>query len=234
MSLICERLLHRKDRMRGRGYTRRWQPPAVLIATSERIGTRLAGTQSIRSRRIRPDPARRAICFCPQLSLMQSATGTDPSRSFGPASDPSAARAICRNISVVRWSRGDFRDHLAVVGRPCRTVCRSNGIAAIGGLRSRLGELARVDFRALRQTDLIETIQRRPVVGPRRFQHAQACLLVLRRLARSGSATIRISSAPTKARLVHPTIDAERPARCRAWSCATYRRSHRRHSAPKS
>ena len=40
----------------------------------------------------------------------------------------------------------------------------------------RLGEFARLDLRALGHADLVETIERRPVVGPRRLQHVQHVL----------------------------------------------------------
>jgi hypothetical protein len=70
---------------------------------------------------------------------------------------------------------GDFRDHLAVVG------CRAEHLRLErnGDDRrafDRLGEFAGVDFRPLRHADLIETIQRHPVVGPRCLQQVENVL----------------------------------------------------------
>src|SRR5260221_2413004 len=60
---------------------------------------------------------------------------------------------------------GDFRDHLAIVCRRAeylRVERKRRDRLAFNGL----GEFAGVDFRPLRHPDLVETIERRPVVGP--------------------------------------------------------------------
>ena len=71
---------------------------------------------------------------------------------------------------------GDLRDHLAVVGGGCRTSWESNGIDGDRRALDRLGEGARLDFRPLAHADLVEAIERRPVVGPRRLQHVHHVL----------------------------------------------------------
>ena len=70
---------------------------------------------------------------------------------------------------------GDFRDHLAVVGG----IAEHFRVERNGGDRlalDRLGERAQLDFRPLRHADLVEAVQRRPIVGPRRLQHVHHVL----------------------------------------------------------
>ena len=70
---------------------------------------------------------------------------------------------------------GDLGDHLAVVGgRSEHLRIERNGRDRLAF--DRLGEFARGDFRALVHADLIETVQRRAVVGPRGLQHVQHVL----------------------------------------------------------
>ena len=70
---------------------------------------------------------------------------------------PVSRCAICRNISVVRWVGGDFRDHLAVVGgRTEHLRLERNGGDRLA--LDRLGELGGGDLRTLRHADLIEAI----------------------------------------------------------------------------
>ena len=64
---------------------------------------------------------------------------------------------------------GRFRDHLTVVrGRPEGARIEWNGRDRL--TLHRLGEFAHVDLRPLRHADLVDAIERRPVVGPRRLQ----------------------------------------------------------------
>src|SRR5665213_3818009 len=82
-------------------------------------------------------------------------------------------------------------------------ICGSNGIAAIGWLSIALANsLALISGRFgiptwLRQYSGVRSL------GRDAFRRSKI-FLALRRLARSGAATIRISSALIKARLVHP------------------------------
>ena len=76
---------------------------------------------------------------------------------------------------VVRCLAEICCDHLAVVGGGAEHF----RIERYGRDRlalERLGEFARGDFRPLVHADLIEAIQRRPVVGTRRLQHVQHVL----------------------------------------------------------
>src|SRR6202022_4503967 len=82
-------------------------------------------------------------------------------------------------------------------------ICGSNGIAAIGSFSIALANsLALISGRFGTPTWLRQYSGARSL-GRDAFSRSNI-FLVLRRLARSGAATIRISSAPTKARLVHP------------------------------
>ena len=65
----------------------------------------------------------------------------------------------------------------------------------------RLGEVSGRDFRPLRHAHLIETVMRPVIVRPR-LRSRSIMFLALRRLARSGPATTRISSALTRIRFV--------------------------------
>src|SRR5213595_2607898 len=97
---------------------------------------------------------------------------------------------------------GDFRDHLAVIGGRAKHLrLERNGRDRLG--LDRLGKFVEVDLGSLRHADLIEAIQRNAVIRPRCLQQIED-ILVLRKLARSGAATIRMSSALIKARLVQP------------------------------
>src|SRR5713226_3879462 len=70
---------------------------------------------------------------------------------------------------------GDFRDHLAIVRRRTeylRVERNSRDRLALDGL----GEFAGVDFGPLRHADLVKTIKRRPIVGPRCLQQVENVL----------------------------------------------------------
>src|SRR5450759_47079 len=70
---------------------------------------------------------------------------------------------------------GDFRDHLAIVGSRAEylRVERNRGDRLALDC---LGEFAGIDFGPLRHADLIETVQRHPIVRPRCLQEIEYVL----------------------------------------------------------
>src|SRR5277367_6629065 len=123
-------------------------------------------------------------------------------RGFLVSPRPVSRCAICRNISVVRW----LAEISAIIWPLLAAepkICGSNGMDAIGGLSIALANSpALISGRFgiptwLRQYSGIRSLGRDAFNRSNMF-------LVLRRLARSGAATIRISSAATSARRVHP------------------------------
>src|SRR5688500_6185094 len=123
---------------------------------------------------------------------------------FGFFASPRPVRrwAICRNISVVRWL-GAISAIIWPLFAADPNTCGSNGMLTIGWLSMALANsLALISGRFGTPTWL------RQYSGGRSFGRAALSksnrFFVLRRLARSGVATMRISSAPIRARLVQP------------------------------
>src|ERR1700682_202939 len=140
----------------------------------------------------RPRPAR---------SFLMIGCRNEP-RGFLVSARPVIRCAICKNILVVRWLAAISAiiwPLLAAVPN----IRESNGIEAIGGL-----SIVLVNPRASISGRFGMRTWFRQYSGARSLGRADFSMfkifLVLRRLARSGSATTRISSAPTSTRLVHP------------------------------
>src|SRR5205823_1400236 len=140
-----------------------------------------------------------ALYFARSLSIRGE---RNPPRGFLVSLRPVSRCAICRNISVVRWLAASSAIIWPLLAAE-PNICGSNGRDAIGWLSIALANsLALISGRFgtptwLRQYSGIRSFGRDAYKRSNIF-------LELRRLARSGAATIRMSSAPTKARLVHP------------------------------
>src|ERR1700730_4111303 len=143
--------------------------------------------------------SRRAAYFARNFSIRGD---RNEPRGFLVSPRPVRRCAICRNISVVRWLAA-----ISAIIWPLLAaepnICGSNGIEAIGWVSIALANsLALISGRfgmptILRQYSGIRSLGRDAFKRSKMF-------LVLRKLARSGAATIRMSSAAISARLVHP------------------------------
>src|SRR5262252_8993714 len=115
---------------------------------------------------------------------------------------PVSRCAICRNISVVRWPA----ENSAIIwpllaAEP--NICGSKGMLTIGWLSIALANSATLISGRFGTPTWFRQYSGGRSLGRDAFRRSKM-FLVLRRLARSGAATIRISSAPTRARFVHP------------------------------
>ena len=153
---------------------------------------------------------------------------------FFTSARPVSSWASWRNISAV----GGLADTSAIIWPLLAAVpnsCGSNGMIATGSIVERLGEVGRLDLRPLRHADLVEAVAGRRSFGARRLAAGRCMFLALRRLARSGAATIRISSARDQRALASSrSTDAARRARCTARWRAAISRIASNASSPKS
>src|ERR1700682_853088 len=137
----------------------------------------------------------------PTRSFLMIGDRNEP-RGFLVSARPVIRCAICKNIFVVRWL-AEISAIIWPLLAAVPNIRESNGMAAIGWLSMALAKArTSISGRLLMPTWLRQYSGGRSL-GRDAFSMFNM-FLVLRRLARSGSATIRISSAPTKARLVHP------------------------------
>src|SRR5882757_1493359 len=121
-------------------------------------------------------------------------------RDFFVSGRPVSRCAICRNILVVRWL-AEISAIIWPLLAAVPNIRESNGIAAIGGLSMVLAKArTSISGRLVMPTWLRQYSGGRSL-GRDAFSIV-IMFLVLRILARSGSATIRMSSAPIRARLV--------------------------------
>src|SRR6185312_9647804 len=114
---------------------------------------------------------------------------------------PVNLRAISRNIWLVRW----FAESSAIICPLLAAVPNrreSNGMTATGWLSSVLAKLRRSISGRLGMPTWLRQNSGIWSLGRDAFS-TLSMFLALRRLARSGSATIKMSSAPSSARLVH-------------------------------
>src|SRR5215470_9922547 len=115
---------------------------------------------------------------------------------------PVSRCAICRNISVVRWVA-----EISAIIWPLLAaepnICGSKGMLTIGWLSIALANSATLISGRLGTPTWFRQYSGGRSFGREAFSRSKM-FLVLRRLARSGAATIRMSSAPNSARLVQP------------------------------